>query len=143
MPTPRRKHNSNEVIVNTKSNFKSHLVRCQSILDNTTFDEVVIKAMGKATTRAANLAVHLNANNFNTFHLESKTYTVDVIEDRSLAGKPIKGANKDGFNPDAIDTTIEKKTHIPAIVIRVRKNELEIKSMATARKRGLLKEEHN
>lgn len=141
MSSLKRKLNSNEVVVNRKSNFKSHLIKCQNILDSTNFNEVVIKAMGKATPRAANLAVQLNANNHNTFQLQVKTYNVEIIEDQSRLGKPILGGDKDGFDPDSIDISVEKITDIPGLEIRVRKNELEIKAMEAARRRGLLKED--
>lgn len=133
--TLRRKYNSNIVIVNNKSNFKSHLVKCQTIMDNIHNDELLIKAIGKATDRASNLATQLNANNFNTFELETRSHKVRLLGNKMTI--PIKGANKDGFNPDEIDIADDKLKiiEIPSIEIKVRKHKIEIERMLQARKK--------
>lgn len=120
----KRKYNSNEVIVNNKSNFKSQLVKCQSIMDNTRFDDLVIRAMGKATCRAMNLALQLNLNNYETFELKPKTFSVELKEDNLK--RPVRGADKDGFDPKSVDVTGKKTYFVPAIEIVVRKSEIEI-----------------
>lgn len=130
METIRKKYNSNEIIVNTKSNFKSHLTKCQSIMNNNQHDKLLIKAMGKATFRAINLALQLNLNNYNTFDLKPRTYTVDILEDIN-GKKPLRGGDKDSFNPDDIR---KKVTHIPAIEISVLKNQLEVKKLDKIKK---------
>lgn len=122
----KRKQNSNEVIVNNKSNFKSHLVKSQTILDNIHFDELVLRAMGKAIQRARNLASQLNVNNYNTFDVSEKSYTVDIVEDKPR--KTLKGANRDSFDPDAIDVTNRRVTQVPIIEIIVRKSKAEIQA---------------
>lgn len=127
IPTPtfiKRGYRSNDVIVNNKSSFKSHLVRCQNLIDNIYFDEIVIKAIGKATVRAANLAIQLNLNNYNCFEILPSTMFTEVYDERHK--KPLKGGDKDGFNPDAIDLKSVKPTRIPMLEIIVRKNKLEI-----------------
>ena len=131
MSTLKPKYNSNQIIVNNKSNFKCHLVKGQAILDNIHFDELVIVAMGKATTRALNLAVQLNKNNFNSFELKPRTYSVDIWEDKSI--KQVKCANKDGFDPDSINISEVTPTQVPAIEIIVRKSQLEINKMRQSR----------
>lgn len=123
----KRKRNSNEVVVNNRSSYKCHLVKCQALLDNINYDKVVLKAMGKATVRASSLAIQLNANNFNTFRLEPRTYSVELTEDKSK--KPILGADKDSFDPDVVDTSSRKLRFIPAIEISVRKSEMEIQKL--------------
>lgn len=81
-PKLKRGYRSNDVIVNTKSSFKSHLVRCQALIDNIHFDEIVLKSMGKATVRAANLAIQLNLNNYNSFELKPFLMTAEIHEDK-------------------------------------------------------------
>lgn len=121
----KRKYNSNEVIVNNKSNFKSQLVRCQSVMDNIKYEELVIRGLGRATCRAINLALQLNLNNFNTFEIVPKTYSIEHNEDR--VKKAIRGADKDGFDPDEVNIEVDKRaTIIPAIEVVVRKNKLEL-----------------
>ena len=137
MATIKRKQNSNEVIVNNKSNFKSHLVKCQKILDSIEFEKVVIKGLGRATSRAFNLAVQLNSNNFNTLNLKPKTYTVEIVENR--AEKSLKGSDKDGFDPEAVNTTTELITNVPCLEIHVCKSQIEIDKTRLARKRGVFK----
>lgn len=132
MSALKRKHKSNEVVVNNKSNFKSHLQRSQEILDNTHFDELVLKAMGKATTRAVNLALQLNKNNFNTFEIKPNTYCVEIFQDKT---KRLKGANKDGFDPDSVNIEDQEKAFIPAIEIVVRKNRVEIDMLNQSRRK--------
>uniref|UniRef100_A0A6G1SBT5 Ribonuclease P protein subunit p20 n=1 Tax=Aceria tosichella TaxID=561515 RepID=A0A6G1SBT5_9ACAR len=132
-----RKLNSNEIVINTKSSYKSHLVRCQALLDNINYDKVIIKAMGRATNRAANLAIQLNANNFNTFDLKPETYSVELIEDKSR--KPLKGADKDGFDPDAIDVSTKKLRYVPAIEISVCKSQLEIEKIRQVKNKDIFK----
>lgn len=122
--TLKRSYRSNDVIVNNKSSFKSHLVKCQKLIDNVYFDEIVIKSMGKATVRAANLALQLNLNNHNCFEIIPYTMYTEIYDD--LHQKPIKGADKDGFNPDAIDVKTIIPTRVPVLEIVVRKNKLEI-----------------
>jgi DNA-binding protein len=129
-----RKLNSNEVIINNKSSYKCHLVRCQTILDNIHYDKVVLKAMGKATNRAASLAIQLNANNYNTFEIKPKTYSVELIEDNSK--RPLRGADKDGFDPDAVDISKKKLKYVPAIEINVCKSKWEIEKIKRLRKNG-------
>lgn len=131
----KKNSNSNEVVVNNKTNFKCHLVKCQDIMDNIHFDQVVIKAMGKATTRAINLALQLNLNNYNTFELSTRTYSVDILEDK--VKRKIIGAEKDVFDPDEVDVKLSKKiTHVPAIEIIVRKSKLELDKLNHARKQA-------
>lgn len=120
----KRGYRSNDVVVNNKSSFKSHLVRCQNLIDNIYFNEIVIKGMGKATVRAANLAMQLNLNNYNCFEIITNTMYTEVYDEKHK--KPLKGGDKDGFNPDAIDLKSVKPTKIPVIEIVVRKNKLEI-----------------
>lgn len=104
-------------------------------MDNIYFDELIIKAMGKATSRALDLAMQLNSNNFNTFDLEPKQYSVQLIENKLT--KPVRGANKDGFDPDSIDIADDKLRFIemPALEIRVRKNKIEIDKVKQARRK--------
>lgn len=120
----KEKYKSNELVINNKSSFKSQLVRCQAIMDNIYFDELVLRAMGKATCRAVNLALQLNLNNYETFELKTSTYTVEILEDKSK--KPIHGVDLDNFDPEKVDITSKKVTQIPAIEIIVRKNQLEL-----------------
>lgn len=97
--------------------------------------------MGKATTRAINLALQLNSNNYNTFELKPKTYSVKIMEDK--INQHIKGSNRDNFNPDSIDLKKAKKvTHIPAIEIVVRKNKIELDKTRTAKKQSKYTESH-
>lgn len=133
MNTIKRKFRSNEIIVNTRSNFKSHLVKCQEIVDNNEFETLVIKGMGKATFRAINLALELNSNNHNTFEIKPKTYSVDVLEDRDK--KPIRGADRDGYDPDGFDKTRKKLTHVPAIEITVSKSRIEFEKLREAKRK--------
>lgn len=129
------KYKSNEIIVNTKSNFKSHLVKCQSIMDNSQYDELVLKGLGKATTRALNLALQLNLNNYKTFDLIPTTYSVEIY-DESKSMKRIKGTDRDQFDPDDIDITKRKVTFVPAIEIVVRKSKIELENLQQKRKRS-------
>lgn len=133
----KRKLNSNEIIINNKSSYKSHLVRCQSLLDNINYDRLILKAMGKATNRATNLAIQLNANNFNTFNLQPKTYSVELVEDKSK--RPIRGADRDGFDPDAIDVSNKKLRYVPAIEISVCKSKMEIEKIRQVKNRDIFK----
>lgn len=135
MTSLKRKIDSNEVIVNTKSNFKCHLVKCQGILDNIHHDEVVIKAMGRATSRAIILANQLNSNNHNTMELKPRTYSVDILEPKDK--RPIIGTDKDNYDPD--DPHVKNSTrvtHVPAIEIIVRKNKLELDKLRQVRKQA-------
>lgn len=132
MSTIRRKYNSNEIVVNNKSYFKSHLVKCQKLLDNIQFDEIRLKAMGKAVSRANCLATQLNKNNFDTLNIRQKTMDVTIHEDKTQ--RPLRGANKDSFNPDAIDVTKTKDVSVPAIEITIRKHALEIERLNKTRK---------
>lgn len=125
-----RKYKSNLVIVNKKSNFKSHLTRCQLIIDNVDFDEVVLRAIGKATHRAEHLAEQLNQNNYRTFEIEKSPFLVDLIDDKSK--RPIQGAEQDLFSPDTPNVEIKKITKVPGVEIRVKKSKLEL-----ARSKGL------
>lgn len=127
----KQRYKSNEIIVNNKSNFKSLLVRCQSIMDDTYMESVVIRAMGKATPRAVNLALQLNKNNFNSFLLKTKTYTVEVLDDRK--NSHLFGANKDAYDPDQVDLTKQRNRRVPAIEISVKKNPLEVNQMRKLR----------
>lgn len=127
----KQKFKSNEIVVNNKSSFKSLLVRCQSIMDDTYMESVVIKALGKATPRAVNLALQLNKNNFNTFSFSIKTYTVEVFEDKQ--DKHIIGSNKDAFDPDQVDLTKQRQRRLPGLEISVIKNRLEINKMRKLR----------
>jgi len=127
-----RKYKSNVIIVNTKSNFKSHLVKCQTIMDDVGFEELVLKAMGKATTRASNLALQLNSNNHNTFEISPSTYSVERREFKHR--KVIRGAQKDKFDPDDVEVDKKKVVYIPAIQIIVRKNELELEKTRSAKR---------
>ena len=133
MSTLKRTFNSNQVIVNNKSNFKSHLVKCQAILDDTRYDQLLLKALGKATTRATYLANQLNLNNFNTFIIEQRNYEVEIIEDK--AKRPLCGANKDSFDPEAIDISEQEKkvNRVPGIEIIVRKSPHEIDKLRQTR----------
>lgn len=133
----KRKLNSNEVIVNNRSSYKSHLVRCQSLLDNINYDKVVLKAMGKATNRAFSLAIQLNANNYNTFSLKPKTYTVELMEDKSR--KAIRGADKDSFDPEAVDPGARNLRMVPALEISVCKSQLEIEKLNQAKNKDIFK----
>lgn len=131
----KRKYRSNEVVVNNKSNFKCHLVRCQTIMDNNDYNELVIKGMGKATSKAINLALQLNLNNFETFDIKPRTYSVDILEDRNCYKKPIQGADRDGFDPDELDPAMTKKMiHIPAIEIKLSKSKFESDRIRNAKK---------
>lgn len=131
----KQKYNSNQLVVNTKSNFKSHLVKCQTMIDNIQFDEIVLRGMGKATSRAINLALQLNSNNHNTFELKPKTYSVKIMEDK--VNQHIRGSNRDNFNPDSIDLEKAKKvTHIPAVEITVRKSKTELDKTKSAKKQS-------
>lgn len=130
-----KKYGSNEIVVNNKSNFKSHLVKCQAIMDNVNFEQCVIKAMGRATTRAINLALELNSNNYETFKLIPQTYTVQISEQKGKNKTP-RGANRDAFDPDQVDISAKTLTHVPAIKIVVRKNELELIKICKAKKQG-------
>lgn len=128
LPPPlKRKYQSNEIIVNNKSSFKSHLVRCQKIIDNMHYDQLVIKSVGNATTRALNLAMQLNANNFDTFELQPREFHCSM----SRKERAIRGADKDGFDPDSADRL--KLVQLPALDIVVRKSKMEIDSLRKAR----------
>lgn len=130
----RRKFNSNEIVVNNKSNFKSQLVKCQNIMNNINYDELVIKAMGRATSRAINLALQLNETNYNTFEISPRTYSIEHNEDK--VKQPVRGADKDSFDPDDIDINMDKQTiYIPAIELVVRKSKLEIEKVRQVQKR--------
>ena len=125
----KRRYKSNDIIVNNTSNFKSFLVRCQAILDDLHYNELTIKAMGKATSRALDLAIKLNENNFNTFSIKSRPFIVTT-----LLKDPVVGANKDRFDPDNDDNF--QPIQQPAIEIVVRKNQIEIDMLNNARKKG-------
>lgn len=130
----RRKFSSNEIVVNNKSNFKSQLVKCQNIMNNINYDELVIKAMGRATSRAINLALQLNETNYNTFEISPRTYSIEHNEDK--VKQPVRGADKDSFDPDDIDINMDKQTiYIPAIELVVRKSKLEIEKVRQVQKR--------
>lgn len=114
---------SNEVTVNLKSSFKSQLIKCQSIMDTSKFESVVLKGMGKATNRAVNLALELNSNNFNSFSVTPITYSVPIKEFPPI---PI-GQDKDTFDPEEHNNHNNYNIkHIPAIRIEVRKSDLEL-----------------
>lgn len=125
-------YKSNLVAVNNKSNFKSQLTKCQNIIDNIHFTELIIKGMGKATCRASNLAIQLNLNNHNSFELKPRIYSVDILEDKIK--KPIKGADKDSFDPDKVDMEDKRLVHVPAIEIIVRKNKIELDKIANIKR---------
>lgn len=129
--------NSNEIIVNLKSNFKSQLAKCQSIIDETRNNSVVLKGMGRATSRAVNLAIQLNANNFNSFKITPSTYTVKI--DNRLP--PILGVKKDLFNPDEMQSVKCSLKYISAIQVVVQKSDLEIEKLSKNHK--FLLREHN
>lgn len=129
---------SNEIVVNNKSNFKSHLVKCQAIMDNVNFDECVIKAMGRATTRAVNLALQLNSNNYDTFNLIPQTYSVEVLEYPNKKNKIPTGADRDLFDPDQVDVSARTITYVPAIKISVQKSDIELNKISKAKKQGRL-----
>lgn len=120
-------YRSNDVVVNNKSSFKSHLVKCQKLIDNIYFDEIVIKAMGKATVRAANLALQLNYNNHNCFEIQAETMYTEIYDEKHK--RPLKGADKDGFNPDAINLETVTPTKVPILEIRIRKSRFEIEKV--------------
>lgn len=125
---PKMRFKSNQVIVNTKSSFKCHLARCQSIIDDTNHSELVLKGVGRAIPRAVNLAIQLNANNCNTFEVEPNTFTANMLDD--VSGRPIVGATKDTYLPDdATDKPIKKISRVPGISIRVRKSKLELEKV--------------
>lgn len=112
------------------------------MIDNIQFDEIVLRGMGKATSRAINLALQLNSNNYNTFELKPKTYSVKVMEDK--INQYIRGTNRDNFNPEDIDLDSAKKvTHIPAIEIIVRKNKIELDKTRSTKKQSKYHEKQN
>lgn len=116
---------SKDVIVNNKSNFKSHLVKCQLLMNDLNVAQIKISAIGKATFRAVNLALQLNKNNHDAFQIQASTHSVHLIEDKTK--QHVIGADKDLFDPDNIDlNTAKKDTHLPAINIIVRKSEREL-----------------
>lgn len=132
----RRKYKSNEVVVNNKSNFKSHLVKCQNIMDDISFDQLVLKAMGKAIDRSWNIANQLNENNFNTFDITRKDYMIELVEDKRK--KTIEKFEYDQFDPDD-DKEVEKKTtRVPATEITIRKSKLELEKIKQLKKLPIL-----
>lgn len=131
-----KKYGSNEIVVNNKSNFKSHLVKCQAIMDNVNFEQCTIKAMGRATTRAINLALQLNTNNHGTFKLLPQTYSVEILEDKTRKNKIPKGADRDLFDPDLVDISTKTISYVPALKIAVRKSDIELNKICKAKKQG-------
>lgn len=130
----KRRHRNNEIIVNTKSKFTCHLMRCQAIMDNIHTEELVLKGIGKATTRALNLALQLNSNNFNTFAIIPETKCVEFLQDKQK--QPIKGHKRDEYDPDKIDQGGKRIVRIPAIEITVRKNQLELDKMSLLKRQA-------
>lgn len=128
----KKKYKSNQVIVNNKSNFKSHLVRCQNILDNLEFDHLILKGMGKAQERAVNIANQLNENNFNTFEISTTNYIVDILEEKSK--KPFNKVDYDQFDPDDDSEVATRISPIAAIEIKVKKSQLEIDKLKQLKK---------
>lgn len=118
----RKKYRSNEVIVNNKSNFKSHLVKCQNIMDDLKFDQLSLKAIGKATKRASNLAVQLNRNNFDTFSISTRHYTIEILDDDK---RHLERVDYDQYDPDDEQDVERNRREIPAVEITVKKNKLE------------------
>lgn len=103
-------------------------------MNNINYDELVIKAMGRATSRAINLALQLNETNYNTFEISPRTYSIEHNEDK--VKQPVRGADKDSFDPDDIDINMDKQTiYIPAIELVVRKSKLEIEKVRQVQKR--------
>lgn len=100
-------------------------------MDDTYFESVVIKGMGKATSRAVNLAIQLNKNNHDTFSFKIRTYTVEILHDKPKI--PLLGTNKDSFNPDEVDLTKQHFRRIPALEITVNKHPLELSNMRRIR----------
>lgn len=133
------KRNPTDVIVNNKSNFKCQLTRCQRLIDDN--DEIVIRGLGRATSRAVNLALELNLNNYDTFNLDVMTSCVERQKKSHHSPKRkaahALGIEKDKFDPDEEpikDANDETIILISAISITVTKHPLERKK-ATKSKR--------
>lgn len=125
MDDSKEKYNSNVVVVNSKSSFKSHLVKCQTIMDNINFDHLVLKGLGRATSRTINLANQLNSNNFNTFEIVTRKYSIDLNDEPKKLTK-LNDMNVIGDEFDPEENTVRTLNRVPAIEIIVRKNKLEI-----------------
>lgn len=132
MIIPKKRYKSNEIFVNLQSNFKSQLVRCQKIMNNIEFDEVVIRGLGKAMGRSERLAQQLNENNYRTFDISKEKYTLEIEED--LKRKAIKPMDYDMYDPDDEANFIKKNSSLPALKIVVRKNKLELDKLKQLRK---------
>lgn len=134
MSIPTKKYKSNEIFVNRKSNFKSQLVKCQKIMDDIKFDQLVIHGLGKAIDRSINLAQELNSNNFNTFEVKRKDVIVNIKEDKRK--KIIHKMDYDEFDPDDMEVANKKVvSEVPAVEIIVRKNKLELDKLKEMRKK--------
>ncbi|XP_060079567.1 ribonuclease P protein subunit p20-like [Ylistrum balloti] len=73
---PKRK---NDVYVSRKTNYKSQLERCKKILDLE--NEVYIHGLGAAITRAANLALTVQAAGRGSIAIATHTSTVELVDD--------------------------------------------------------------
>lgn len=99
-------------------------------MNNLKFDQCIIRAMGAATPRAVNLALQLNKNNFETFDINVKTYTVEVLDDDDK--RPIEGIDRDQFHP--ANTREKYLSDVAAIEITVTKNKLELEKLKKLKK---------
>nr|XP_010964324.1 ribonuclease P protein subunit p20-like [Camelus bactrianus] len=80
---PRR---PNDIYVNTKTDFKAQLARCQLLLDGgargqNARTEIYIHGLGLAINRAISIALQLHAGSFGPLKVATSTSTVELADE--------------------------------------------------------------
>ncbi|CAM1331551.1 POP7 (predicted) [Pycnogonum litorale] len=70
----------NHIYINSKTNFSAQLKRCQKLLDEGE-EEVFLHGLGKAVTRAVNIALQIKSVGAGSVDVTVNTSTVDLIDD--------------------------------------------------------------
>ena len=94
-----RVNNSNQSIyINNKSSFKAQLSKVQKAVDSG-FNEIYIHATGGSITRAAQIALQVNEDNYDCFDIRPFTDTVTVSDDMEALHDDAESFKKTRLNP--------------------------------------------
>ncbi|XP_006180487.2 ribonuclease P protein subunit p20-like [Camelus ferus] len=82
----RRPRRPNDIYVNTKTDFKAQLARCQLLLDGgargqNARTEIYIHGLGLAINRAISIALQLHAGSFGPLKVATSTSTVELADE--------------------------------------------------------------